>query len=381
MALYCTGLHSIAVFCASSPSPSSHAAQSNTLTFDRSGAANVAPRLPLEQGRSAISETATIPRHCSRLQSITVFRGASPPASLRTAKSAPQLSAGPTPTTFLAARFLGTGLAATLKRRIVDGDPPGKRTGRQVFCEVAPTLRPHQPIQSAAAVAAMLVAGVGVYAVQDTGQGGSEPGTGRSASVTSYAVTGEFRNREACADESAGSVANLVERLARRAEELQGQKRHAEAQAVVREVVDVVAQWEGRLRAERAFHKSTGGGVSTGSAAEPSNNTNNVATGAGGSSGSAFGTSNTEGGASFARGQSGIAARSAAPLAVTPPNEFVTRKVAITRGRPAAPRAVAPNPGAETVEQRLGRVEQQLGEILKRLDRRADGDDTPRAKP
>jgi RNA polymerase sigma factor (sigma-70 family) len=222
-------------------------------------------------------------------------------------------------------------------------------------------------MQSVAALAGMLVAGAGVYAFQDARRGGSAPATERSEFVAGDAVNGEFRSSESHADERTSSVANLVERLARRAAELHAQQSHSEAYAVVRELADVVGRWEARLRpgrVGRANQKQSGGSVKAGSAFDTGSNDerphidiHTEATDAGGTAGSAFGANDNKNRPLFSRGHGGSAGVG-----------------------PAAPIGVHPSAhGAETVEQRLERVEQQLREILKRLDRRADGEQVPNA--
>jgi hypothetical protein len=196
-------------------------------------------------------------------------------------------------------------------------------------------------MQSVAAVAAMSVAGAGVYAFQDAGMGGSPTAPEHSGFATGKVVTAKPTYREAYGDERAGSVADVVERLARRAAELEGQKRYSEAHAVVRELADVVGQWEGRLRAftpPASDTAATGGGSKL--------------------AGSAFAKGAT-------MGHPVIAPRPGASAGVGLPNPG------------AGDRSLTPV--QDNVEQRLERVEQQLDEILKRLDRRADGDQMPKA--
>ena len=111
--------------------------------------------------------------------------------------------------------------------------------------------------------------------------------------------------------------------MARRAAELQGQKRHSEAHAVVRELADVVGQWEGRLRAFRAFRATE----------EPT--------------------------------------RAPQEAVYVDPRLPVPDRVERRDKNKAQGLGVVLVP--DGVEQRLGRLEQQIGEILKRLDQRSDG--------
>lgn len=194
-------------------------------------------------------------------------------------------------------------------------------------------------VQSVAAIAAMLVAGAGVHAFQDAGRGG--PGTAGMGSrfVTAKPVNpfgGALRHSESPADEPVAKVANLVERLARRAAELQEQKKYTEADGALGELSDVVDQWKRRLRDElayHAYHQSIVGGGNAGFYYGPRNNKNKDLTVAGGSTAQML--------------------------------------------QCARCHVHKPDPVSDK-EQRLERVEQQLDEILKTLKRRADGEQLPK---
>jgi RNA polymerase sigma factor (sigma-70 family) len=199
---------------------------------------------------------------------------------------------------------------------------------------------------SMTAVAAMLVAGASVYAFQGPGSGGAAPAPASPESVAPKSTTPQpLAPLEVYRDPLAHSVADVVEILAERAGRLEGEKRYSEAQAVVVELADVVGQWAGRLGGSRHSAKPP-------VRVEPP--------------GSPVGTSDNNGPNSLGPVAGGIAGPSVAagPGGSAPP--------------PPTPVADPSGPAGESVEQRLARVEQQLAEILKRLDGRAERGQLPK---